>query len=298
MQPNQALTKEIWNAFVSQSSAEAELPNIEPHLQQVWARCRRQQRHDHWSMPHRAKGVTYASIQKSKAPFLNIAIPAIEDIYEYLESESCAFVISDEAGCTLYLCADSAMKVKLDALGIQEGVYWREGIMGNNAISSAMHLAKATQTAGFEHFKEALHGFAVYAAPVFGDTGTALGCVALVLPVEKASVSALGLIHSASRDIASQMQAESMLTESNQHLSEVHVLLEGVEEGVLAWYPNGKIHYLNQKGCDLLGLTASELGREISSVLTMPQRVHQALKQGLDSIWLIRPLKAKVGLFL
>lgn len=281
MQPNQVLTKEVWNAFVSQSSAEAELPNIEPYLQQVWARCRRQQCHDHWAMPHRAKGVTYASIQKSKASFLNIAIPAIEDIYEYLESESCAFVISDEAGCTLYLCADNAMKVKLDTLGIQEGVYWREGIMGNNAISSAMHLAKATQAVGFEHFKQALHSFAVYAAPVFGDTGTALGCVALVLPVEKASVSALGLIHSASRDIASQMQAESMLTESNQHLSEVHVLLEGVEEGVLAWYPNGNIHYLNQKGCDLLSLTVSELGREISSILTMPQCIHQAIKRGV-----------------
>ncbi|MDX1303122.1 dihydroxyacetone kinase operon transcriptional regulator DhaR [Photobacterium sp.] len=280
MQSRRTLTKDIWHAFVSQSSVEAELPDIDPHLQQVWSRCRRQQRHDHWSIPHRAKGVTFASIQKSKAQFLNIAVPAIEDIYEYLENDSCAFLVCDETGCTLYFYADSVMQEKLGALGIQEGVYWREGIIGNNAISSAMHLAKATRTAGFEHFKQALHDFAVYAAPIFDGTGSAHGCVALVLPVEKASVSALGLIHSASRDIASQMQAESMLTESNQHLSEVHVLLEGVDEGVLAWYPNGKIHYLNQKGCELLGLTPSELGQEISSVLTMPQRVRQAIKRG------------------
>ncbi len=106
-----------------------------------------------------------------------------------------------------------------------------------------------------------------------------------MLPAEKASVSALGLIHSAARDIASQMRAESMLTESNQHLSEVHVLLEGVEEGVLAWYPSGKIHYLNQKGCELLGLTTSESGREISTVLTLPQCVHQPSGVAKGWIW-------------
>lgn len=282
MRSRPTLTKEIWHRFVSLPSLEAELPDIDPHLQQVWERCRRQQRHDHWSMPHRAKGITFASIQKSKAPFLNIAVPAIEDIYEYLENDSCAFFICDETGCTLYLCAAPDMQEKLQALGIQEGMYWREGFIGNNAISSAMHLAKATKTAGFEHFKQALHGFAIYAAPIFDGNGSAQGCIALVLPAKEASVSALGLIHSAARDIASQMRAESMLTESNQHLSEVHVLLEGVEEGVLAWYPNGKIHYLNQKGCDLLGLTSSELGKEIGTVLTLPQPVNQAIKHGKE----------------
>lgn len=286
MPPRHALTKEIWQAFVSQPSVEASLPDMDPHLQQVWARCRRQQRHDHWPVPHRAKGVTFDSILKSKASFLNVAVPAIEDIYEYLENDSCAFLVCDETGCSLYGCATPEMEDKLHALGITEGVYWREGVIGNNAISSAMHLAKATQTTGYEHFKQALHDLAVYAAPVFDGNGSAQGCIALVLPVEKASVSALGLIHSAARDIASQMRAESMLTESNQHLSEVHVLLEGVEEGVLAWYPSGKIHYLNQKGCELLGLTTSESGREINTILALPQCVQQAIRhgKGLDMV--------------
>ncbi|WP_299017448.1 dihydroxyacetone kinase operon transcriptional regulator DhaR [uncultured Photobacterium sp.] len=280
MQSRSPLNKEIWQNFVSQPSVEAEAPNIDPHLQQVWQRCRRQQRHDHWPIPHRAKGVTFTSIKKSKATFLNLAIPAIEDVYEYLENSSCAFLVCDETGCTLSLCADLDMQSKLEALDIREGVYWREGIIGNNAISSAMHLAKPTRTAGFEHFKQALHPFAIYAAPVFDGNGSAQGCIALVIPAEKACASALALIHAAARDIASQMQAENMLTESNQHLSEVHVLLEGVNEGVLAWYPCGKIHYLNQKGGDLLGLSRSELGRNINTVLTLPQLVNQAIKQG------------------
>ncbi len=185
MHPRQALTKEIWQAFVTQPSVEARLPDMDPHLQQVWARCRRQQRHDHWSVPHRAKGVTFDSILKSKASFLNVAVPAIEDIYEYLENDSCAFLVCDETGCTLYGCATPEMKDKLHALGIQEGVYWREGVIGNNAISSAMHLAKATQTTGYEHFKQALHDFAVYAAPVFNGNGSAQGCIAWCYPLKK-----------------------------------------------------------------------------------------------------------------
>ncbi|OLQ73213.1 PTS-dependent dihydroxyacetone kinase operon transcriptional regulator DhaR [Photobacterium proteolyticum] len=280
MHPRQALTKAIWHAFVSQPSVEASLPDIDPHLQQVWARCRRQQRHDHWPRPHRAKGVTFDSILKSKAALMNVAVPAIEDIYEYLENDSCALLICDETGCTLYSCATADMQHKLHNLGILEGSYWREGIIGNNAVSSARHLAKATQTIGYEHFKQALHDFAVYAAPVFDGNGSAQGCIALVLPAEKASVSALGLIHSAARDIASQVRADNMLTESNQHLSEVHVLLEGVAEGVLAWYPNGKIHYLNRKGRELLGLGAGESGRDISTVMTLPQSIQQAIRRG------------------
>lgn len=280
MQSRLPVNKELWLSFVSQPSVEAEVPDIDPHLQQVWQRCRRQQRHDHWPVPHRAKGVTFKSIKKTKAPFLNLAIPAVEDIYEYLENTGCAFVVCDETGCTLHLCGDTDMLTKLEALSIREGVYWREGIIGNNAISSAMHLAKPTRTTGYEHFKQALHPFAVYAAPIIDGNGSAQGCIALVLPAEKSCLSALGLIHSAARDIASQIQTENILTESNQHLSEVHVLLEGVEEGVLAWYPCGKIHYLNQKGSDLLGLSRSVLGSNIQTVLTLPQLVREAIKQG------------------
>ncbi|MEH6452187.1 MAG: dihydroxyacetone kinase operon transcriptional regulator DhaR [Psychromonas sp.] len=275
-----SINEDIWRLFVSSKADDTIVPEMDPHLFEVWSRCRRQQKHDHWSLPHSAKGVTFSSIQKSKSEFLNIAVPAIEDIYEYLEDNNCALLVSDETGCTLNFIATQEMRTLLADLGIQEGAYWREGIMGNNAISSAMKLAKATKTVGFEHYKQALHLFAIYAAPVFDSAGTVHGGVALVLPVEKASSTALGLIHSAARDIASQIHAESMLTESNQHLSEVNVLLEGVDEGVIAWDSSGKIHYLNQKGSTLLGLKKSDLGSKINSALTLPHQVQQAIKRG------------------
>ena len=286
MQSRFVITEDIWRTFVSSKVSEEINTEIDPDIQQVWLRCRRQQKHDHWSVPHRAKGVTFASIQKSKAYFLNVAEPIIEDIYEYLENVNCTLLLCDETGCTLSFLADLSVKMSLTELGIQEGSYWREGIIGNNAVSASLQLAKVTQTTGFDHFKQDLHSFAIYAAPVFDYIGTTIGCVALVLPIENATPIALGLIHSAARNIASQLQAESMLTESNQHLSEVHVLLEGVEEGVLAWHPTGKVHYLNQKGGSLLGLTSSALGCQINSVIKFPQKVLQAINQGkkLDMI--------------
>jgi transcriptional activator for dhaKLM operon len=280
MQPHFLIDEKIWQTYVSSKTDEKLNVEIDPYILQVWSRCRRQHKHDHWSNPHRAKGVTFSSIQKSKAQLLNIAIPSMEDIYEYLENDNCALLFSDETGCTLSFLTTPTLSSALLDLGIEKGMYWREGIIGNNAINSAMHLAKATQTVGFEHYKQALHGFAMYAAPIFDNTGTTHGCVALILPISKASPIALALIHSAARDIASQLHAENMLTESNQHLSEVHILLEGVEEGVVAWHPTGKIHYLNQKGATLLGLTLSELGSQINSVLTLPQQLRQTIKQG------------------
>lgn len=280
MQSNLLINEKIWQTYVSSKTDEKLDDKIDPYILQVWSRCRRQHKHDHWSIPHRAKGVTFSSIQKSNAQLLNIGIPSIEDIYDYLENDNCALLLSDETGCTLSFLATPSITSSLLELGIETGMYWREGIIGNNAINSSIHLAKATQTVGFEHYKQALHEFAMYAAPLFDNTGITHGCVALILPISKASPIALALMHSVARDIASQLHAENMLTESNQHLSEVHILLEGVEEGVVAWHPNGKIHYLNQKGATLLGLTVSELGSKIDSVLTLPQQLRQAIKKG------------------
>lgn len=269
----------IWNKYVVHGEIDDKANDIDPHLKEMWQRCLRRQRYDHWPPLSYAKGVTLSSIKRNKSHLIDIAIPVIEDIYEFLENTCCALLLTDETGCTLNLCADSSMKALLEPLGIYEGVYWQEGTMGNNTVSSTITLARTTETVGYQHFKQRLHQFASYAAPLFNSRGDILGTVALFLPVEQISQTAQGMIYSAAKQIAGNLYAEYCLAESNQHLSEVYVLLEGVEEGVLAWDSSGVIHYLNSKGSDLLELQSNRvLGCNIESVLNLPQRVKLAIK--------------------
>lgn len=63
----------------------------------------------------------------------------------------------------------------------------------------------------------------------------------------------------------------------------MYVLLEGVEEGVLAWNPSGVIHFLNQKGSDLLDIQSRRaLECHIESVLHLPQQVLLAIENAQE----------------
>lgn len=278
--------QKIWTKYIANdTSLEHAGEDLDPYLKEVWNRCKRRQRYDHWPPLSYAKGVTLASLKRNKSYLIDIAIPVIEDICEFLENSCSALLITDETGCTLGICASNEMRELLGPFGIYEGVYWREGTMGNNAISSAISRAQATKTIGYEHFKQPLHQFASYAAPIFNSQGNILGTVALITPSELASPTSQGLVYSAAKEIASNLYAEHCLTESNQHLSEVYVLLEGVEEGVLAWDTQGIVHYLNKKGSKLLDLESNKaLGSKVDSIVHLPQRVKLAIenKQELE----------------
>ncbi|MDG3087849.1 dihydroxyacetone kinase operon transcriptional regulator DhaR [Vibrio hannami] len=278
--------QKIWTKYIAEdNSLESEGSELDPYLKEVWDRCKRRQRYDHWPPLSYAKGVTLASLKRNKSYLIDVAIPVIEDICEFLEDSCSALLITDETGCTLGLCASEEMRELLRPYGIYEGVYWREATMGNNAITSAISLAQATKTVGHEHFKQPLHQFASYAAPIFNSQGNILGTVALIMPYELASPTSQGLVYSAAKEIASNMYAEHCLTESNQHLSEVYVLLEGVEEGVLAWDTQGVVHYLNKKGSTLLDLESNKaLGNKVDSLIHLPQKVRHAIesKQELE----------------
>lgn len=167
------------------------------------------------------------------------------------------------------------------ALGIGEGIYWREGMMGNNAVTTALLLHEPVSLQGYEHFNQSLHQFACFATPIFDSYSAVMGAVGLILLDESDTVSAL--VHSTAQQISAKLHADMILAESNQHLSEVHALLDGVEEGVLAWDHKGTILYLNKNGSDLLNVKGEKLlGKNIQDTLTLPQRITHAITENRD----------------
>lgn len=268
----------VWRQFVDSSYREDNYLNLEPHLFDEWNRCKRRITYDHWITPHKAKGATYNSIQKRSGQLINISSPIMEDLYEYLENEDCILFLCDETGCTLNMIGSASLQDKVGKLGFEKGTYWRDGIIGNNAINSSLKLAHVISTEGAEHYSLSLHEYSIYSAPIFSSEGRTIGCIAIILHERSSSSIFLSLMHSAAFSIASQISSEDVLFESNQHLSELNILLEGVEEGVLAWRKSGKIHYINNKANDLLGLSTSDQGKNISSILTLSARLKNAIR--------------------
>lgn len=282
MNSTHRLDKTVWQGIVEQGQTDTSSYGIDPYLQQVWERCCRQQDYATWIPPHRAKGVTFDNILKNKKQLLNIAIPTIEDLAEHMEYTPCSFILTDETGCTLYINNHPHIQEQMHNLGILDGAYWHENIIGNNAISSALHLANVSTSIEYEHFKQVLHDFAIFAAPLFDNTGNIQGCFALVFLVNDAYPCANALVHSATHDIASQLQVEHLLSESNQYLSEMHTLLDSVDEGVISWLPNGHINYFNHTCRDMLGLSVRDLGKKMNTLFKIPARLARAIKKCKD----------------
>lgn len=286
MHPNM---KAIWHNFIAQDpviyqdEASLEPLALKPYLPPSWLRSRRQLRHDHWSPQLYAKGITFDSLCRNRIEMINISSPILEDIFAYLDTTDCAVLLTDETGCTLSFHATPSMAEKLSILGIGERIYWRESMMGNNAVSSALLLHEPISLHGYEHFNQHLHPFSCYATPIFDSDSAVVGAVGLILLAEHNHVSALALVHSTAQQISGKLHADMILAESNQHLSEVHALLDGVEEGVLAWDHKGTILYLNKNGCDMLNVKGEKiLGKNIHDILTLPQRIVNAMTENRD----------------
>ncbi|MFT8211977.1 MAG: hypothetical protein ACMZI0_17905 [Symbiopectobacterium sp.] len=78
--------KTLWHDFITPDpikyadAASMEHLTLKPYIAESWLRCRRQQRHDHWSTPLYAKGITFESLCRNRAEMINISSPILEDI--------------------------------------------------------------------------------------------------------------------------------------------------------------------------------------------------------------------------
>ncbi|MFM4737638.1 dihydroxyacetone kinase operon transcriptional regulator DhaR, partial [Aeromonas caviae] len=90
----------------------------------------------------------------------------------------------------------------------------------------------------------------------------------------------LALTVSAGRELANLLQMERLMQESQHHLSELYALLDGMEDGVLAWDPQGRLRYLNALAASRLQLDPAVcLGQPLDHHLLMPQRLRLAIAE-------------------
>ncbi len=100
--------------------------------------------------------------------------------------------------------------------------------------------------------------------------------MALTCKLEEASAGDLALTVSAGRELAHLLQMETLMQESQHHLSELYALLDGMDDGVLAWDPQGRLRYLN-------ALAARRLRLDPDLCLGQPLEQHLLLPSGCSS---------------
>ena len=265
---------------VTMPSVPQPLSSWPEHLQASWLRCAHQTSASLWHPPHCARGQTLESLRQRKRDLLTTGEMALEDLYEFMEGRPCALLLTDESGCLLARTGHPDTLQALAALGFGPGAFFSEGRIGTNAVNLAALEGVPLCVSGPQHFNQSLHPWHCCASPVYNSTGRQVAIVALICRVEEAAPGDLALTVSAGRELANLLQMERLMQESQHHLSELYALLDGMEDGVLAWDPQGRLRYLNALAASRLQLDPAVcLGQPLDHHLLMPQRLRLAIAE-------------------
>ncbi|MCS3407051.1 dihydroxyacetone kinase operon transcriptional regulator DhaR [Serratia sp. AKBS12] len=245
-----------------------------------WLRCRTLMHPSAWKVPQRALGTTFSSVCQRKNDLLTLGQAALEDAYEYMEQRRCVLMILDESGCMLWQCGDITTREQLAQLGLLPGAYWTEGDIGTNAPSLAACEGHPIQVSGNQHVRRALHDWSFCATPVYDNSGRQRGAIALGCQLIAAAAGDLSLTLALAREIGNSLNADGLLAESNRHLNQLYGLLDGVDDGVMAWDHRGSLQYLNQRAAAMLKLDGQHsLGKPLAQLLTLPTLLKRAIEQ-------------------
>lgn len=249
-------------------------------IAQSWHRCSKYMQRDNWQAPHQAQGLTYASICRRKTALLTIGQATLEDAWEYMANRPCALIILDESACILNRCGDAQTLLDLEKLGLQEGSYCAESIIGTCALSLAALEGQPLKTSREQHFKRALHPWSFCSTPIFDNHGRLFGSIALACLYQDRAPSDLSLTLSVAREIGNSLLTDNLLADSNRHLNQLYGLLESMDDGVMAWNEQGVLQFLNAQAARQLHLDVlTSQGKNIADLITLPALLRRAIKQ-------------------
>jgi transcriptional activator for dhaKLM operon len=275
---------ENWQAFVTQRMLS---PRVSPYIAASWQRCLPFINPTDRIIPNRLSEEHLHAARVANPELVSLALPVMEDIYQYIENAHSLLLLTNSACCVLEIVGDPAMIALAEQAGIVPGAMISEQQFGTNSIALSVSERTPVQVRGAEHFLRQMHSFADVAAPIFFYTGRLLGSIALVTTCEYFTEHALGLVTSAASAIAVQRQSDMLLADYNNQLAKLNAVLGSVTEGVLVWDEEETLLHVNVAAEKMMNLPAQALlGRSFRRFISLPPFIDDAIKrhQTLENI--------------
>jgi sigma-54 dependent transcriptional regulator, acetoin dehydrogenase operon transcriptional activator AcoR len=209
---------------------------------------------------------------------LSLVRPAMEDLHQFVEGSTCVVVFADAGVRIVDRFGDREMQEELEHFGLTIGACWREEEQGSNALALALQESFPIQLDGAMHYRAAFHTLYTSAAPVHDLMGHAVGVLAVIGRQENCHPHTLGMIAAAAQAMSNQLQMQVWLSNANELLSELKIILQTLPEGILLLRRDGVISQMNAPAGTMLGLMPAKVtGRRLRDVLPLPSMLLQAM---------------------
>ncbi|NOK60632.1 MAG: hypothetical protein GFH27_549297n232 [Chloroflexi bacterium AL-W] len=269
--------QQAWHSFTTHGSCDETL--VAPPVLRSWMRCAALELDPSYNTEQitKDKALTRNAAQEA---LLALARPFMEDLYQFVEGSGFAVLLFDTELMLIELIGDDDICESIYHLGLGTGSSWCEHDVGTLAVNLTLHEAIPCQTRGAEHYYAVYQQFACSAAPLFDVQGQAVGSIGVLGPEDSAHQHTLGMVIATAQAIQTQVRNNLLLSEVNDHLSELNAAIEAMSEGMIVLDVQLRVRKMNSRAGHLLSLSPrSAAGRAIDTLIKLPDQLHVALEQ-------------------
>lgn len=151
------------------------------------------------------------------------------------------------------------------------GVILEEKLVGTNSVDLALRLGRPVSVAGAEHYCQANHPYADYAAPIFQQGVGLTGTVGIIVQCEEMNKFMLAMTSVAAHAIENELSIRRNNAIIFQQNKEKQSILDSVTDGIIYVDSHQIITHANAQMMQLTGFSREELiGQHMSVVETSP----------------------------
>ncbi|MGA8942852.1 MAG: sigma-54-dependent Fis family transcriptional regulator, partial [Thermoactinomyces sp.] len=150
-----------------------------------WVRCRKKGVDPHFGKGKQIlSGESFRCLRNESAQLLDIAVPYMEKMYQYIKDTHSIILLIDPQGFVLTVKGNKDVKQLAREINFVEGVKWTEEEVGTNAIGISLVTKEPAMVAGLEHYALASQKWSCSAAPIRNEEGKLLGVLNISSPVQ------------------------------------------------------------------------------------------------------------------
>lgn len=238
-----------WENFIKNN----EIPkNIRPDILSSWLRCKEYKIDTNNGEGKKIPKGEFEKILNEKKELIQIAIPAMIDLYKIVEATNYSIVLTDENAVVIEVIGNQQIMKKNQKLNFLRGCRWKEEDVGTNAIGTSLYLNKPIQTLAAEHYCKQQHRWTCSAAPIHDSKGNIIGIIDLSGDFYDYQLHTLGIVVETAKTIEKQFAIV-------EHKKWVDVVFNSIEGGILVIDKDFTVKDFNSKMCEMLRITEDEV---------------------------------------
>lgn len=186
--------------------------------------------------------------------FLEKATPIMDNLYNFVKDSGFMVTLSDRSGVLLRVVGDEKILQTAQSIHFDPGYYWSEDTVGTNAISIAMDYRAPVQVFADEHYCKFTQQWTCSAAPVF-HKDQIIGVLNMSAHYSNVQGHTLGMAAAAANAIEALLKEADIQTELVLANSLLDLMMQNMDEGIVAIDTNSRIMKLNDKMCAILDVS-------------------------------------------